>query len=157
MVSALPRGTRAAGKGPQTPLVLGQGRATRPIAAVALIAMRITRCPRCRAEDISADAHPARILREGAVVPMFVCRGCFRPAELEYRIACETAGVAFAPIPIRESLRRLRDFYLDRLAEWRDPDLLLEDEEREAGAARVREALDDVERRARIAPVDSTS
>lgn len=117
--------------------------------------MRITRCPRCRAEDISADAHPARVLRGGEAVAVPVCRGCFRPAELEYRIACENAGLPYAPLPIREGLGLLRDFYLDRLAEWRDPDLLLEDAEREWGLARIRAALEDVERRARIAPIDS--
>lgn len=117
--------------------------------------MRITRCPRCRAEDISADAHPARLLRGTQTAHAMVCRSCYRPAELEYRIACESAGVAYASLPIREGLALLRDFYLDRLAEWRDPDLLLEDDERERGAARVRAALEDVDRRARIAPVDS--
>lgn len=88
-----------------------------------------------------------------ATVP--VCRSCYRPAELEYRIACENAGIAYATLPIREGLTVLRDFYLDRLAEWRDPDLLLEDDEREQGAARIRAALADIDRRARIAPVDS--
>ena len=116
--------------------------------------MRITRCPRCRAEDISADAHPARVLRDGVGVPVVVCRRCYRPAELEYRIACETASVPYEPMSVREALSRLRDFYLDRLAEWDDPDRLLEDAERRAGAARVRVALEEVDRRARIAPVD---
>jgi hypothetical protein len=119
--------------------------------------VRITRCPRCRAEDISADAHPARLLREREEVPVLVCRGCYRPAELEYRIACENAGVPFAAMPIRKGLGLLRDFYLDRLAEWRDPELLLEDDERERGAARTRAALEDVERRVRIAPVGPPS
>ena len=117
--------------------------------------MRITRCPRCRAEDISADAHPARVMRGTQTGNVMVCRSCYRPAELEYHIACESAGVPYASLPIREGLALLRDFYLDRLAEWRDPDLLLEDEEREQGAARIRAALEDVDRRARIAPVDS--
>ena len=117
--------------------------------------MRIARCPRCRAEDISADAHPARVMRGTQVAIVLVCRSCYRPAELEYRIACENAGVAYVTLPIRDGLAALRDFYLDRLAEWRDPDLLLEDDEREQGAARIRSALADVDRRARIAPVDS--
>ncbi len=117
--------------------------------------MRITRCPRCRAEDISADAHPARALRGAATAPVLVCRGCYRPAELEYRIACENAGVPYTTLPIRDGLALLRDFYLDRLAEWRDPDLLLEDDEREQGASRIRGALAEVDRRARIAPLDS--
>lgn len=117
--------------------------------------MRLTRCPRCRAEDISADAHPARVMRGAQTIPVLVCRGCYRPAELEYRIACENAGVSYTSLPIRDGLALLRDFYLDRLAEWRDPDLLLEDEEREQGAARIRGALEEVDRRARIAPLDS--
>lgn len=116
--------------------------------------MRITRCPRCRAEDISADAHPARVLR-GQTGTVLVCRSCYRPAELEYRIACENAGIPYTTLPIRDGLAALRDFYLDRLAEWRDPELLLEDDEREQGAARIRNALAEVDRRARIAPVDS--
>ena len=117
--------------------------------------VHIYRCPRCRAEDISADAHPARILSNGTTVPVLVCRSCYRPSELEYRIACDAAAVPYAPLGARDGLRLLRDFYLDRLAEWRDPDLLLEDDERERGAARIRAALAEVDRRARIAPVDS--
>lgn len=117
--------------------------------------MRITRCPRCRAEDISADAHPARVRRgaESVIVP--VCRGCYRPAELEHRIACENAGVPYTPLALGDGLAALRDFYLDRLAEWRDPDLLVEDADREQGAARIRAALAEVDRRARTATVDS--
>ena len=53
--------------------------------------VRVTRCPRCRAEDIAADAHPARVLSNGVEVRVFVCRACYRPTELEYRIACDTA------------------------------------------------------------------
>ncbi|HET8568538.1 MAG TPA: hypothetical protein VFM93_06080 [Candidatus Limnocylindria bacterium] len=117
--------------------------------------MRIFRCPRCRAEDISADAHPARILTDGAALPVLVCRTCYRPAELEYRIACEAAAVPYAPLGAREGLRLLRDFYLERYAEQRDPDRLVDDAERDAGVARVRTALDEVERRLRIAPLDS--
>lgn len=116
--------------------------------------MRITRCPRCRAEDIAADAHPARVLGPAAALPVFVCRNCWRPAELEYRIACETKGLPYAPMPVREGLRLLRDFYLDRLGEWQDPDLLLEDDERSAGASLIRAALADVERRFAIAPAE---
>lgn len=117
--------------------------------------MRITRCPRCRAEDISADAHPARVMRGAQTGTVLVCRNCYRPAELEYRIACDNAGTTYTTLPTRDGLALLRDFYLDRLAEWRDPDLLLEDDEREQGAARIRAALADVDRRARMAPVDS--
>lgn len=115
--------------------------------------MPIHRCPRCRAEDISADAHPTRILNNGVVVPVFVCRGCYRAAELEYRIACEAAGLPYEPLAIRQGLKLLSDFYFDRLAQWRDPDLLLDDEQREAGTARIRAALEDVERRRAIEPV----
>lgn len=117
--------------------------------------MRITRCPRCRAEDISADAHPARVLRDGAPVSFLVCRNCYRPADLEYRIACENAGVDYEPPRIRESLLLLRDFYLDRLGDARDPDLLIEDDERDRMVAPVRVALADVDRRLRIAPLDA--
>ena len=116
--------------------------------------MPLTRCPRCRAEDISADAHPTRLLQNGRTSPVFVCRRCYRVAEFEYRIACETNGLPYDTLPIREGLRLLRDFYLDRLAEWQDPALLLDDEERRVGAAPVRAALAGVERRLRITPVD---
>lgn len=116
--------------------------------------MRIHRCPRCRAQDISTDAHPTRALLGGVVVPAFVCRGCFRAAELEFRIACETNGLVYATTPIRESLRRLAGFYRERLAEWADPGLLLEDHERVAGEAPIRAALADVERRLAIEPVE---
>ncbi|HEV2249854.1 MAG TPA: hypothetical protein VGT60_05040 [Candidatus Limnocylindria bacterium] len=115
--------------------------------------MRVTRCPRCRAEDIAADAHPARVLANGVETPVFVCRGCYRPAELEFRIACETAGVAYRPLPIRDALRTLRAFYLARLAEVGDPDLLIDDDERRATAAPIRAALADVDRRLAIGPV----
>jgi hypothetical protein len=115
--------------------------------------MRVTRCPRCRAEDIAADAHPARVLNNGVEIRVFVCRSCYRPAELEYRIAGETAGIPYRPLPIREALRSLHDFYLARLVELDDPDLLLEDEERAAGAAPIRAALADIDRRLAIAPV----
>jgi len=116
--------------------------------------MHVTRCPRCRAEDIAADAHPARVLSNGVELRVFVCRACYRPTELEYRIACDTAGTAYRPLPIREALRGLRDFYVARLAERDDPALLLEDDERRARAAPIRIALADVERRLAIAPVD---
>lgn len=115
--------------------------------------MRITRCPRCRAEDIAADAHPTRMLQNGRTAPVFVCRNCYRPAELEFQIACETNGLPYEHMPIREGLRLLRDFYLDRLGEWQHPDLLMEDEERQAGSARVKAALAEVERRLSITPV----
>src|SRR5260221_10435099 len=116
--------------------------------------MRVTRCPRCRAEDIAADAHPARVLSNGTELRSYVCRSCYRPAELEYRIACETAGVRYAPLPIRDALQGLRDFYRARLAEWDDPDLLLEDSERTQASAPVRAALADIDRRLAIGPVE---
>jgi hypothetical protein len=116
--------------------------------------VRIFRCPRCRAEDISADAHPTRFLNNGLTTPIMVCRNCYRPAELEYRIACQTSDLPYAPLPIRDGLRLLRDFYLDRYGEWADPDLLLEDAERESSRAPIRAALEDVERRLAIAPVE---
>jgi hypothetical protein len=103
--------------------------------------MRITRCPRCFAEDISADAHPARRLVEGRAVPFLVCRGCFRAAELEFRIACEGEGIPYERLSIRESLRLLHDFYRTRLADAPDD-------------ARVQEALADIDRRLSIEPVE---
>ena len=115
--------------------------------------VRVTRCPRCRAEDITADAHPARILSNGVDVHVFVCRSCYRPTELEYRIACETTGVTYRSLPIRGALRALHDFYLARLAEVDDPDLLLEDDARVAAGVPIRAALADVDRRLAIAPV----
>jgi len=115
--------------------------------------MRVTRCPRCRAEDIAADAHPARILSNGIETRVFVCRNCYRPAELEYRIACETSGATYRPLPMRDALRALHAFYVARLAEANDPDLLMEDDERLAAGAPIRAALADVDRRLAIAPV----
>jgi hypothetical protein len=115
--------------------------------------VRVTRCPRCRAEDIAADAHPTRVLSNGVELRVFVCRSCYRPSELEYRIACETTGTRYRPLPIRDALHALREFYLARLAELDDPDLLIEDGERIAVAAPVRAALADVDRRLAIAPV----
>jgi len=124
------------------------------MAAVEHLVMRITRCPRCRAKDIAADAHPTRLLRDRDTVPFFVCRSCYRAAELQYRIACDSAGVVYAPMPVREGLRLLRDFYLDRYGEWQDPALLMEDADRAAATQRIRTALDDVERRLAIAPAE---
>jgi len=100
----------------------------------------IARCPRCRAEDISADAHPTRLLQNGQTVPVFVCRNCFRPSELEFQIACEANQIPYRPLAIRESLRLLRDFYRDRhSASPNDP--------------HVAGALADIERRLSIEPV----
>lgn len=116
--------------------------------------MRVTRCPRCRAEDIAADAHPARILSNGAELRSYVCRNCYRPAELEYRIACEAAGVPYAPLPIRDALHGLHDFYRRRLAEWDDPDLLMDEPERARASAPIRAALADIDRRLAIGPLE---
>jgi hypothetical protein len=102
--------------------------------------VKLTRCPRCFAEDISADAHPSRRIVDGVPAAFFVCRNCFRPAELEYRIACENATVPYAPLSIRESLQLLRSFYLERRAEAQDD-------------PRVELALREVERRLLIAAV----
>jgi hypothetical protein len=103
--------------------------------------IRIVRCPRCLAEDISADAHPARRLVDGFAAPFFVCRNCFGAAELEFRISSEGAGLAYARLPIRESLRLLVTFYRERLAESPDDRC-------------VADALRDVERRLSIAAID---
>ncbi|MDQ6859416.1 MAG: hypothetical protein M3Z65_10510 [Chloroflexota bacterium] len=115
--------------------------------------MRVTRCPRCRAEDIAADAHPTRVLANGIETRIFVCRSCYRPTELEYRIACDTAGVTYRALPIRESLRALHDFYTARLAELGDPDRLIDDDARAGEARPVRASLAEVDRRLAIAPV----
>lgn len=101
--------------------------------------MRIYRCPRCRAEDISADAHPTRVLDNGVERSVFVCRNCYRAAELEFRIASQTADLGYVPLAIRDGLRLLRDFYRARLA----------DDEEDADP-RVRSALAEVERRLAI-------
>ena len=98
--------------------------------------MALYRCPRCRAEDISADAHPTRVLDNGVERPVFVCRNCYRAAELEFRIASQTADLGYVPLAIRDGLRRLRDFYNARLADDDDP--------------RVRTALEEIERRLAI-------
>ena len=95
-------------------------------------AVPIARCPRCRAEDISADAHPTRLLQNGQTVPVFVCRNCFRPAELEFQIACEANQIPYRPLAIRESLRLYPPVWMM----WR-----------RAGA------LADIERRLSIEPV----
>ncbi len=113
--------------------------------------MRIFRCPRCRAEDISADAHPARLLQRGDVVPYFVCRNCWRAAELEFRVACETNGIPYAPLPVREGLRRLAEFYRERLAEWDDPEI--DEVERFGATSRFRRALEEAERQLAIGEV----
>jgi hypothetical protein len=106
--------------------------------------MGITRCPRCLAEDISADAHPSRRLVDGVPATFFVCRDCFRPAELEFQIASESSNLPYTRLPIRESLRLLRGFYQER--------------QRESPADRdVTAALQEVERRLLIGPVERAS
>ena len=115
--------------------------------------MPIYRCARCLATDISADAHPARTLRGDAVVDVFVCRGCYRAAELEFRIACDASGLPYAPLAIRDGLRRLAFFYRDRIDAWSDPDLPLDAPARERAVRPIREALDEVERRLRLTPL----
>ena len=104
--------------------------------------MAVTRCPRCRAEDIAADAHPTRVLSNGVETRVFVCRNCYRPTELEYRIACDAAGTTYRPLPIREALSGLREFYAARLEERDEP--------------AMRAALADIDRRLAIGPVDDT-
>jgi hypothetical protein len=115
--------------------------------------VRIYRCPRCRAEDISSDAHPTRVIDNGQLKPILVCRRCYRAAELELRIACEAASISLEPMRIRDGLRLLSDFYLDRLAEADDPDQLLDEDERRAAKAPIQAALDDVRRKLAIQPV----
>jgi hypothetical protein len=114
------------------------------LAASIVTVVRITRCPRCLAEDISADAHPSRRVVDGVPATFFVCRECFRPAELEFQISCEGANIPYARLQIRESLRLLRGFYLDRQRDA--PDDL-----------RVTAALSEVERRLIIGPVERSS
>ena len=114
--------------------------------------MPLYRCPRCLAVDISADAHPTRALRGDEIVDVFVCRGCYRAAELEFRIACETGGVPYVPLSLQDGLRRLAFFYRERLEAWHSVDGL-DREERDRAARPVRDALDEVERRLRITPV----
>lgn len=106
--------------------------------------VRITRCPRCLAEDISADAHPSRRLQGGVPAAFFVCRECFRAAELEFQISSEGANLPYTRLPIRESLRLLRGFYRDRQHESADD-------------GRVTAALQEVERRLLIGPVERAS
>ncbi len=114
--------------------------------------MRIYRCPRCRAEDISADAHPARVLDNGTERIVFVCRNCYRPAELEFRIACQTADFGYDALGIREGLTYLRDFYVERLAEYDDPDVLMDDTDKLAATRRIRDALTTIDRRLGLGP-----
>lgn len=114
------------------------------LATSIVTSVHVTRCPRCLAEDISADAHPSRRLVDGIPATFFVCRDCFRPAELEFQISCEGASIPYARLQIRESLRLLRGFYLDRQRD--EPDDL-----------RVTTALQEVERRLLIGPVERAS
>ena len=115
--------------------------------------VRLTRCPRCRAMDIAADAHPTRVLNDRVEARVFVCRNCYRPSELEYRMACDAAGVPHRPLPIRDGLRDLHDFYAAQLADVNDPKHLVEDDERAARARLIQASLDDVDRRLAIGPV----
>ncbi len=116
--------------------------------------MRVYRCPRCRAEDITTDAHPTRVLHGDEPFAVLVCRACYRASELEFRIACETRGLAHPPLGIREALRLLETFYRERVAEWSDTDLLVEDSERASRLAAIESALADVRRRLRIRPLN---
>ena len=81
---------------------------------------------------------------DGMPATFFVCRECFRPAELEFQISCEGADIPYARLPIRESLRLLRGFYQDRQRESPDD-------------AQVTAALHEVERRLLIGPVERAS
>jgi len=106
--------------------------------------VRITRCPRCLAEDITVDAHPSRRLVDGMPATFFVCRECFRAAELEFQISCEGADIPYARLPIRESLRLLRGFYQERQRESPED-------------GRLTAALEEIERRLLIGPVERAS
>ncbi len=118
--------------------------------------VRIHRCPRCRAEDISADAHPTRVLDNGVERAVFVCRNCYRLAELEFRIACQAADVGYVPLALRDGLLLLRDFYRARINEYDDLDVLMDDTERFAATRRIRDVLESVERRIAIGPLDAS-
>jgi hypothetical protein len=93
------------------------------------------------------------VVDNGELRPVLVCRRCYRAAELELRIAGEAANVAIAPMPIRDALRLLSDFYLDRLADLDRPDVLLEEDQRRAAKIPIQRALHDVRRRLAIEPV----
>jgi len=108
--------------------------------------VRIYRCPRCRAEDISADAHPTRVLESGTPRVVFVCRNCYRAAELEFRIACQTADVGYVPLERASALAHLSRFYRERLDAYADPEVLMDETDRFAATVRIRAALDVVER-----------
>lgn len=77
------------------------------------------------------------MLDNGVERPLFVCRNCYRAAELEFRIASQTADLGYIPLTIRDGLRQLRDFYRARLVDDDDD-------------PRVRAALAEVERRLAI-------
>jgi len=117
---------------------------SKPDATLYASRVRITRCPRCLAEDITADAHPSRRVLEGTPATFFVCRECFRAAELEFQISCESSNIPYARLPIRESLRLLRGFYQERQRESPDD-------------VRVTAALQEIERRLLIGPVERAS
>ena len=73
-----------------------------------------------------------------------MCRECFRAAELEFQISCESSNIPYARLPIRESLRLLRGFYQERQRESPDD-------------VRVTAALQEIERRLLIGPVERAS
>src|SRR5207244_11162269 len=104
----------------------------------------LPRFPRCLDEDISANADPSRRLVATTPVSFFVCRDGYRAAELEFQISCESSNIGYARLRIRESLRLLRGFYQHRLRESPDD-------------GRVTEALQEVERRLLIGPVERAS
>jgi hypothetical protein len=103
--------------------------------------------------DISSDAHPTRVLRGNDVADVVVCRDCYRAAELEFRIACESSGLPYAPLSIRDGLRRLAFFYRDRLDAWSRDDVLVDEADRDAAVRPIRKALDEVESRLRLMPL----
>jgi hypothetical protein len=92
------------------------------------------------------------VLDNGVERAVFVCRNCYRAAELEFRIACQTADLGYVPLAIRDGLARLRDFYRARLAEYDDPDMLIDEVDRAAATRRIREALAGVDRLLAIGP-----